>query len=59
MADQGTELTSDETHRLSKRIRFAFYLEAEQRSRLRKGRPLTNDELRRVLHRYPGEQPDR
>jgi hypothetical protein len=47
----------DVTHPLSPlniRLRWEFLTAAEAESRRRRGRPLTNDELLRVLVRYPG-----
>jgi hypothetical protein len=35
--------------------RLAFIEDAEEESRRRLNRPLTADELRRVLRRYPGD----
>src|SRR5664280_1935889 len=39
--------------------RIAFIAGAEERSQRELGRPLTADELRRVLDRYPGDLPER
>ena len=44
---------------LNRRLRLAFIAGAEERSRRERGRPLTPDELRRVLARYPGDLPAR
>jgi len=44
---------------LNLRLRIAFIAGAEARSRRELGRPLTADELRRVLERYPGDLPER
>jgi len=48
----------DVFHRLSPinlRLRLQFLVGAEEGSLRRSGRPLTDDELRRVLARYPGD----
>ena len=44
---------------LNRRLRIAFLTGAEERSQRELGRPLTADELRRVLERYPGDLPER
>jgi hypothetical protein len=44
---------------LNRRLRLAFIAGAEERSLRELGRPLTADELRRVLERYPGDLPER
>jgi hypothetical protein len=44
---------------LNQRMRLAFVEGAEERSRREAGRGLTDEELRRVLRRYPGDLPDR
>lgn len=41
--------------RLRERARAAFVEGAEEFSRVNSGRPLTRDELQRVLKRYPGD----
>ena len=41
--------------RLSERLRLVFIEGAEEESRRRVGRPLTEDELRRVLRHYQGD----
>jgi len=46
-------------HTLNRKLRLAFIAGAEERSRREVGRPLTADELRRVLLRYPGDLPER
>jgi hypothetical protein len=43
---------------LNTRLRRAFLDGAEEQSRLRHGRGLTADELKRVLGRYPGDISD-
>ena len=44
---------------LNRKLRRAFIEGAEERSRGELGRGLTEDELRRVLRRYPGDLPER
>lgn len=40
---------------LNRRLRRAFLEGAEEQSREATGRGLTDDELRRILRRYPGD----
>lgn len=48
----------DERRRdLDRRLRLAFLEGAEQRSRDALGRGLTDDELRRIVRRFPAETP--
>ncbi len=44
---------------LNRRLRQAFVEGAEEDSRRRLGRGLSDDEIRRVLRRYPGDLPER
>jgi hypothetical protein len=44
---------------LNRRLRIAFIAGAEEDSRSRLGRGLSEEELRRVLRRYPGDLPER
>jgi hypothetical protein len=44
---------------LNRKLRRAFIAGAEARSQRELGRGLTTDELRRILHRYPGDLPER
>ncbi len=44
-----------DSRRLSERLRAEFIAGAEQEWRKRTGRPMTHDELERVLRRYPGD----
>jgi hypothetical protein len=44
---------------LNQKLRLAFIAGAEERARHTMGRPLSADELRRVLCRYPGDLPER
>ena len=61
MPEKPTPLAAREEARrdLNRKLRLAFVQGAEERSRRELGRPLTADELRRVLERYPGDLPDR
>ena len=43
---------------LNRKLRRAFVEGAEERSQRESGRGLTEDELRRVLRRYPGDLPE-
>jgi len=44
---------------LNRRLRIAFITGAEERSREKMGRGLTDEELGRVIERYPGDVQDR
>jgi hypothetical protein len=44
---------------LNEKLRRAFVEGAEERSQRELGRPLTTEELRRILPRYPGDLPER
>jgi hypothetical protein len=44
---------------LNRRLRVAFIAGAEERSRREVGRGLSEEELERVLRRYPGDVPER
>jgi hypothetical protein len=44
---------------LNRRLRLAFIAGAEERSRESVGRGLSEEELERVLRRYPGDVPER
>ena len=44
---------------LNQRLRLAFIAGAEERSRQTAGRGLTDEELRLVIERYPGDVKDR
>ena len=44
---------------LNRRLRAAFIAGAEEDSRSRLGRGLSEEELERVLRRYPGDLPER
>jgi hypothetical protein len=44
---------------LNRRLRLAFIAGAEERSRDTAGRGLTDEELGRVIERYPGDVKDR
>jgi hypothetical protein len=51
---QPTERT-DRFRELNRRLRVAFIAGAEERSRRELGRGLSEEELERVLRRYPGD----
>jgi hypothetical protein len=61
MADRPAELKALKARRLelNRRLRLAFIAGAEQRSRQTTGRGLTDDELERIIERYPGDLKDR
>jgi hypothetical protein len=61
MADEKAESKSLTARRadLNRRLRLAFIGGAEERSRARLGRGLTDEELERVLRWYPGDAPER
>ena len=44
---------------LNRRLRVAFIAGAEERSRDTAGRGLTDEELERIIERYPGDVKDR
>ena len=44
---------------LNRRLRIAFIAGAEEQSRREAGRGLSEEELERVLRRYPGDLPGR
>ena len=46
---------ADRRHRLNERLRAEYVAGAEAEWRKRSGRPMTRDELERVLRRYPGD----
>jgi hypothetical protein len=45
--------------KLNERLRRAFIEGAEEQSQRDLGRPLTAEELRRILAQYPGDPPER
>jgi hypothetical protein len=61
MADREAEAKALAAHRrdLNGRLRIAFIAGAEARSRETMGRGLTDEELERVIERYPGDVKDR
>jgi hypothetical protein len=61
MADRQAQSKRDAARRseLNRRLRLGFLQGAEERSQRVLGRPLTADELCRVLERYPGDLPER
>ena len=46
---------SDRQRYMSRRLRAEFIAGAEEEWRKRTGRPMTAEELERVLRRYPGD----
>jgi hypothetical protein len=44
---------------LNRKLRLAFIAGSEERWLRDHGRPMTADELRRILRRYPGDLPER
>jgi hypothetical protein len=53
------EMTSESWRRqLNERLRLAFIARSEERWQTDQGRPMTDEELRRVLRRYPGDLPE-
>ena len=46
---------SDRRRRLNERLRAEYIAGAEEEWRKRTGRPMTAEELERVLRRYPGD----
>ena len=46
---------SERRHRLNERLRAEWIAGAEEEWRKRTGRPMTAEELERVLRRYPGD----
>ena len=51
--------SSDRFRELNRRLRIAFIAGAEEQSQREVGRGLTEQELERVLRRYPGDLPKR
>jgi hypothetical protein len=51
--------SSNRFRQLNRRLRVAFIAGAEERSRRELGRGLSEEELERVLRRYPGDLPRR
>ena len=61
VSERYLEPTDSDSRRsaLRRRLRIAFIAGAEEDSRSRLGRGLSEEELRRVLRRYPGDPPER
>ena len=61
MSERSRESRRAEEHRheLNRRLRATFIEGAEEHSRSEHGRGLTEEELRRVLRRYPGDLGER
>ncbi|MDO8484480.1 MAG: hypothetical protein Q7S35_05995 [Candidatus Limnocylindrales bacterium] len=49
----------EQRHDLNQRLRATFIEGAEERSREQLSRGLTDEELRRIMRRYPGDLPER
>ena len=58
--DDGSRQRIERARRLelNRKLRRAFVEGAEERSQRESGRGLTEDELRRILRRYPGDLPE-
>lgn len=54
---RATRLAEERRHDLNRRLRAEFE-GAEERSRKGHGRGPTDEELRRIIHRYPGDLPE-
>ena len=61
MAEPSQKATDSTTRRreLNRRLRLAFILGAEEQWRRDLGRGLTEEEMRRIMRRYPGDLPER
>jgi hypothetical protein len=61
MSDRQAESNALAARRLelNRRLRLAFIAGAEERSRDTAGRGLTDEELERIIERYPGDVKDR
>ncbi len=59
--DDGPRRPTERARRkeLNRKLRRAFIEGAEERSQRELGRGLTEEELHRVLRRYPGDLPER
>jgi hypothetical protein len=55
---RATRLAEERRHDLNRRLRAESLEGAEERSRKAHGRGLTDEELRRIIHRYPGDLPE-
>lgn len=60
VTDKATDTQLVDAHRLRlrERLRAEWIAGAEEEWRKRTGRPMTAEELQRVLRRYPGDAPD-
>jgi hypothetical protein len=61
MADEQAEAKAlvERRANLNRRLRLAFIAGAEERSRETMGRGLSEEELERIIERYPGDVKDR
>jgi hypothetical protein len=55
---RATRLAEERRHELNRQLRAESIEGAEERSRKAHGRGLTDEELRRIIHRYPGDLPE-
>lgn len=56
---RASRLAEEHRHELNRRLRAEFIEGAEERSRAAHDRGLTDEELRRIMRRYPGDLPER
>jgi hypothetical protein len=56
---RATRLAEERRHELNRQLRAEFIEGAEERSRKTHGRGLTEEELSRIIRRYPGDLPER
>ena len=56
---RASRLAEEHRHELNRRLRATFIEGAEERSRETHSRGLTDEELRRIMRRYPGDLPER
>lgn len=55
ISESPREISTDRQRRLRERLRAEWIAGAEEEWRRRTGRPMTADELKRLLERYPGD----
>lgn len=55
---RASRLAEEHRHELNRRLRATFIEGAEERSRETHSRGLTDEELRRIMRRYPGDLPE-
>jgi hypothetical protein len=59
MDERAVAVVEARRRELNRRLRVAFIAGMEERWLADHGRPMTAEELRRVLRRYPGDLPER